>query len=507
MSDWSEGYYRDLPYTHGFRPLLAPSRLWFTVAACGREPPGLGRFSYCELGCGQGLTANILAAANPQGEFWAVDFHPEHVAGARRLAAEAGLGNIRFLEASFEEFLEQPTPEFDFIVLHGVYSWVVPKVRAALIEVLHRKLVAGGVVFISYNCLPGWASVVPLRQLLVQGVRTSGAAPAAAIEQTVQLIAELAEEGARYFGNNPGAAELARTLPQKSPNYIAHEYLNEAWRPFFCSDVARDLARAKLTYVGAAEFWENFDSLALSPAQQATLGRIQNPAMREMARDFILNRHFRQDVFARGAGALGPEEYRERMESLRYALVRPLARATLEASLPTGKVQLKEEFYQPLLEALATHGPCRPDDLRPHLPPALAEPRKLLEALCTLVAVGYATPCLPGPPDASRRARVAALNAALLAHPPQGQALRALASPETGDGVALHPMETSLLAARATSADPVEAVRALLAANPAADETDGPAATPEDLRLKAENIVARFETERLGVLRGLGVTD
>jgi len=99
---------------------------------------------YCELGCGQGFAANVLAAANPHIAFHAVDFNPTQIAGAQRLAEQAGLGNIAFHETSFADFAQRDDlPLFDIIALHGIYSWVAIEQRATLVEILRGTFQAG----------------------------------------------------------------------------------------------------------------------------------------------------------------------------------------------------------------------------------------------------------------------------------------------------------------------------------------------------------------------------
>jgi 2-polyprenyl-3-methyl-5-hydroxy-6-metoxy-1,4-benzoquinol methylase len=81
--------------------------------------------AYCDLGCGQGYTANLIAAANPAAQVLGVDFNPSHIANARTLANAAGLSNVDFREASFEDIAARPaTPQFDIMAMHGVFSWI-----------------------------------------------------------------------------------------------------------------------------------------------------------------------------------------------------------------------------------------------------------------------------------------------------------------------------------------------------------------------------------------------
>ena len=93
MSDWSAGYVTEVGYTHGYYRELVPQYLALAALARGVAAPGLGYapLRVLELGCGQGLSANLIAAANPHLDYTAVDFNPAHIAGAQALAAAAGV--------------------------------------------------------------------------------------------------------------------------------------------------------------------------------------------------------------------------------------------------------------------------------------------------------------------------------------------------------------------------------------------------------------------------------
>ena len=172
MVEWSDGYVTSIDYTSGFYPGLSPLSQNFSLLLRGIAPVQLADgFSYCELGCGHGFSTTLLAAANPKGSFWGVDFNPAHVASAERLAAAARVENVTFLEQSFAEVLTASMPRLDFIALHGVWSWISGENRRAIIDFINAKLKPGGVVYISYNALPGWAAHAPLRQLLVERLR------------------------------------------------------------------------------------------------------------------------------------------------------------------------------------------------------------------------------------------------------------------------------------------------------------------------------------------------
>ena len=131
MASWDDGYVTDVGYTDHFHRETTPAWLAMAALLLGYRPPDLAKpFRYADLGCGNGLTALIVAATTPQAEVWAFDFNPAHIEAGRTMAAAAGLTNIRFEEASFAQIAAMPDdalPPFDFVVAHGVLTWLSPE--------------------------------------------------------------------------------------------------------------------------------------------------------------------------------------------------------------------------------------------------------------------------------------------------------------------------------------------------------------------------------------------
>src|SRR5262245_11461238 len=103
--------------------------------------------------------------------FVGVDFNPTHIVAARALAESARLANVHFVEASFDDLLEPrfaDLGEFDIIALHGIYSWVAPSVRRAIVKFADAKLKTGGALYVSYNTAPGWMPRAPLQRLIFE---------------------------------------------------------------------------------------------------------------------------------------------------------------------------------------------------------------------------------------------------------------------------------------------------------------------------------------------------
>ena len=204
-----------------------PPELLRVAAGRSIPDPGAGSLAYCELGCGQGFSTNLLASANPHISFHANDFNPTHIAGARDLARSAGIENAHFYDDSFAEFLNRnDLPAFDFVTLHGIYSWISPENRHAIVRFIRKNLKPGGLVYMSYNAMPGWASMMPLRRLLVEHAAAQGSSQSlqARIAASLGFADKLGSLDTRYFASHPKLAGRVEKLKGQNPNYVAHEY-------------------------------------------------------------------------------------------------------------------------------------------------------------------------------------------------------------------------------------------------------------------------------------------
>lgn len=201
MDDWTAGYVTDTEYTFGHYAELNPLRASLAFLSRGLAFPRVG--TACELGFGQGVSINLHGAAS--GTQWhGTDFSPAQVAGARDLADAAGSGAVLRDEA-FEAFARrQDLPGFDFIALHGIWSWIPDDNRRALVELIRRRLKPGGVLYISYNTQPGWAAFAPMRHLMAEHARVAGAA-GSGMEQRAQEALGFAERVLETDPALPGA--------------------------------------------------------------------------------------------------------------------------------------------------------------------------------------------------------------------------------------------------------------------------------------------------------------
>ncbi len=519
MSDWSYGYVSEIDYTHGYYPELAPLRLRLAMLSKQQAcPPGLpgsrsGRpMRYLELGFGQGLSLNIHAAAG-EGEFWGVDFNPTHTANARALADASG-ADLRLFDADFAEFAQRSDlPEFDVIALHGIWSWISAENRQLLAELCRRKLAVGGLVYLSYNCTPGWSAAMPLRHLLslhaeLASHDAQGLLPK--VEAALGFAQQVVDSGAKYFAANPGVADRLKLINGQNRQYLAHEFFNNAWLPMPFSDVARQLDGAKLSFAASANLLDHIDSINLSPAQQTLMASLKNPVLTESLRDYIVNQQFRRDIWVRGPRPLAARQQTELLAAQRFVLCVAPQEVSLKVVGALGEAALAPEVYQPVIEQLAANG----GQARPAAEIVAALPQigqaRVLQALLVLTAGGQVSPAADEASTARLRGRTDALNRHLATQAGYSGDVGWLASPVTSAGVAVGRFQQLFIAAiqagRQAPQDWAEHAWSALAAQGECLLKDGAALSqPEDNLAELRRQAVLFAEGRLERLRVLGV--
>ena len=434
--NWTDGYSSDVTYTAGFYREQGPALLDFMCVVNGYEPAATAKeFSWCELGCGQGLTANLLAASNPQGQFYAIDFNPAHIAGARQLATNAGLTNVTFIEDSFEAMAagSQNLPQFDYITLHGIYTWVSPENRQHIVQFIAHYLKPGGLVYVSYNAMPGWSPALPLQRLLIEYANQHPMSSEAQLQGATAFIDRIETAQASFFVDNEGIKPRLDMLKTGNPRYLVHEYLQTHWQPLYHADVARDLTVAKMQFVGLADM-SFFDVAVQSfPEKRDLLNSIDDSTVRETVKDYFLNTSFRKDVYVRGARKINELRRAELLAQFGLALLVPRDAVKLVVNITGGEVTCKKEIYEPVLDAIAK-GPQTLSQLA--LLPALEgqDIKALAQVIGVLTASGQAC-CYRHQAEIVPNVEALVMNRVLAAQARLNDEYPAFSSPLLGNGV------------------------------------------------------------------------
>lgn len=396
-----DGYIGDVAYPFRFQREQMPTWLHATATALGFRAPELSRpYRWCELGCGAGLTALVAAACNPGGRFTAVDADAAQVARAQEIADRAGLANLAFVHADLRDYAAPSGDDgdgFDFIVLHGLWAWVSDAVREAILAIVRRRLNPGGLVEVGYMSHPGASPLQSAQRLMHEAGRRLPGDAGAHATGALRLLRQLADGGAGYFAEHPGALRQLDAMEAEPAACLAHEFLGAHWHPQHSADVIRAFAAADCGYLGSATPIENIDALSIPGHVQPLLRDLPPGPLAETARDLARNQSLRRDLYQRAPRKLGDDAHLSALDALAFAAT-PDARATLDADLRfdtrIGPVAGPRELFAPALEALAA-GPRDFAALRA-LPPYDRAPGLLNQVLQTLCWAGLAHPLRPG---------------------------------------------------------------------------------------------------------------
>ena len=163
--------YDQVPYQSLSVPYTHPDRLATVATLLGLQPAPVERCRVLELGCASGGNIVPMAAQLTSSTFLGVDLSQRQVAAGRKILADLGLTNVELLHTDLRD-LGSEVGTFDYIITHGVYSWVEPAIRDALLSLVKASLAEQGVAYISYNTLPGWH----LRSIVRDAMRFHGEA-------------------------------------------------------------------------------------------------------------------------------------------------------------------------------------------------------------------------------------------------------------------------------------------------------------------------------------------
>ena len=452
MSEWTQDHTATLEYQTTYFSELNPGRIAL-VLANQRLRSGSQMLNACELGYGTGLSTVIHATAS-EVQWWGTDYNPGHAQFANELIQEAGV-HATLSDNSFEEFCNRADlPEFDFIALHGVWSWISDTNRTVIVDFIRRKLRVGGTLYVSYNTLPAHAQMVPLRDMMKSYMEQMTSPGQSALERgraACQFVKELLDNNPHLAAIYPQAkATIDHLMAQPPSSYVNHEYLVDHWTPMSFCDVHRTLSEAKLQFACSALPTHHNDGYFLSAPQRDMLMHITDFATRETTRDFLVHRRFRQDYWVKGGLHMSPDHARQSMQNMRVVLLKPAS--TVNASIPqaTQANLIPNDTFEAVVAALSDGVPHAVSDLLAS--PGLAgfDAKVTIEALLNLVGNGSLSPVQSDATIAAVAPRVLRLNAALCAKAMHSADVSFLASAVTGGGISVGQLHMQFLALRAT---------------------------------------------------------
>jgi len=324
MSTSASSSYEEVPY-EGFALFLThPDHLAALARLFGVSTPDVETCQVLELGCARGDNLIPMALSLPRARLVGIDLSPRQIAEGRATIAELGLENIELREQSIMDAGPE-LGQFDFILAHGVYSWVPAPVQEAMLRLCGRALAPNGLAYISYNTYPGWHMRTMARDMmffLARGV----AETRARVSVGRTFMRQLAELLAKH--DNPYARclrEEAEKIVRHDECYLAHEYLEETNHPIYFHEFVDRAVAQGLRYITDAQYWTT------AATQPDELFRAFGDSAldwhdREQIYDFIKGRAFRNALLCREGIPCSRMPSARAIMSLRISsLVRPAA--------------------------------------------------------------------------------------------------------------------------------------------------------------------------------------
>ncbi len=448
MNDWTSGYVSDIGYTYGYYPELNPQRVKLAFLNAGLVAPEFA--TACELGFGQGLSVNVHAAASLT-RWYGTDFNPSQAAFAQELSEISG-GGARLYDEAFADFIRRDDlPDFDYIGLHGIWSWISDDNRKSVVEFVRRKLKVGGVLYVSYNTFPGWAAFAPMRQLLTahaEALGSEGGGTISRVDGALEFADKLLATHPQYTRSNPQIVDRLRRVKQQNRRYLAHEYFNRDWHPMHFSDMAGWLEPAKLSYACSAHYLDHVDVVNLTPEQSSFLAELPDANFREAVRDFMVNQQFRRDYWVKGPRKLNALEQGEQLRQQKVVLLAHRPDVPLKMNVAQGEVDLSKTVYNPILDFLADHRPRSLAEIEGAVKDGNLSFMQVRQALMVLIGGGYLAIVQAETRADQARPSSDNLNAYLLHHARGSNDINCLASPLIGGGVPVSGIQQLFLLAR-----------------------------------------------------------
>jgi len=314
VASYEDYLYDDYPFaeTH-------PDRLGTLGALFGLSPAPTTECRVLELGCGLGGNLIAMGVTLPRSEFVGVDLSANQIARGRETVSALDLPNVH-LRALDIRHVDESLGPFDYIICHGVYSWVPADVQSAILRVCRRQLAPHGIAYLSYNVRPGWNLRSSLRDMLERHIPKEGPPPerAARARAFLRLIRE-------HLGDGDGASAWMRqeidTISTLSDRYLFYEYLVEHNEPIYFETFVERIQGEGLAYLSDAQFRAMLPDQYRRGLGAALAEYVQGHVRTEQYLDYVSHRYFRRSLVCHREAPIDRALTADRLRGLRVSSV------------------------------------------------------------------------------------------------------------------------------------------------------------------------------------------
>jgi hypothetical protein len=395
------------------------------------------------------LTGYILAAANPGIKFTSIDIDKDAIELASQRADRGGLDNCIY---TLPEENHISRERFSMVFAHGIYSWVNSDTRESLNQFFRDGIQDNGLLFLSYNLLPGWDCLSFIKDQFSSSLEESPDDPEDAARRALQRLIELRDAGALVFHHNKAAIGFLNYLVEMNDiQYTVQEFYGIDQKAFSFSEIHDILQGCGLSYAADASLLENRVDLCIAGAGLDLLAQCKSAKELQVTKDLLQNRLFRRDIYIAGVPSKDTKNSGgHALDSIQlgiYGISPQLPRSIRSSS--GSSVELNGD----LVDRLESHYQKRRFRIRDlmdddEIEAGYAELEYNLLLLMTEEYIGpFTRDFLQVPERASSHIKIPQFNRVLIETPEEEQQKILVASPVVGSGIRISPQDSLLLRA------------------------------------------------------------
>ena len=327
--------YDTVAYAAQSNALSHPIHMATVAVLFGLTPPPPSTCRVLEVGCSDGANLLPMAISLPDAKLVGCDLSGHAIGLAREAASELRIANVTLLQRDLAA-LTDDGGTFDYIIAHGIYSWVPAAVRDALLELASKRLTRNGVMFVSYNTFPGCHVRQAAWRILHRHVDEI-AEPRARLDAARALAVLLAEPGVAQTETDGLLRQEFRKLATQTDSALFHDDLGVPNDPVYFGDFVAHLAKHDLTYLAESKV-SMMTGAGLSPAvvqYVSTMDRLT----REQYLDYARFRRFRQSLICHADAPIGGGHVEARVANMHVAASMALVRAAAEGKTFAGEAE------------------------------------------------------------------------------------------------------------------------------------------------------------------------
>jgi methyltransferase-like protein/SAM-dependent methyltransferase len=307
--------YDEIPYPGSAFTQTHPDRLAVMAILFGMAPAPVARCRVLEIGCGDGGNLIPMAFGLPESSFTGVDLAESAIARGQELIERLGLHNIRLRHLNLMD-IDSGFPEFDYIIAHGVYSWVPPHVAEKILDICKSHLAAQGVAFVSYNTYPGGHLLDTIREMMQFHTRNIYI-PRERLRQARELLEFLVEAYPNEDIHGVLLRQEVKLLLERKPEFFYHDELDEHNHRFYFHEFVEQARRHGLQFLSEARLLSmQTETLGPEVAEKIRAFSGGDELAREQYLDFLKLRNFRQTLLCHSEIAINRTLRSERVREM-----------------------------------------------------------------------------------------------------------------------------------------------------------------------------------------------